>query len=698
MQRHGAVVWGAATGLAAITLIYATGWYDDVRQRSFDALTNYVTLIPEAAQPIVVDIDSATLTKQETHQLKREFLQRIISRIAEDEPQLVVVDVLMEGEDTGSASYLARSLAKLVKNDAVTGLANELPSDEAQLVKSARRIPLVLGLALAPEPQAQPFPVAPIVARGRIDASKWWTAPGVHGPLLALSEAAAGLGILALPGDADGAVRRLPLFAVGASRAIPGLALEAVRIQQGASTYLISADDHTIAVGNRILPLMADGMLRLVESPPNRWLKRTIPAHAILQSAPTGQLKGQTVLVGSSAPELGGLRTAAGGELAPSVQLHADAVAQINAGIYPTRSEAVLTYEAISAMVVAATATALALLLPPVAGASLVAVAGCLWVGASLAIFRASGVLIDPLAGPLVSISAFTATALAVAAHTRLRAASLQRRFEQHLAPAVVKRILDDPDSLKLGGERREVTSLFTDLEGFTSMTERAEPEALVALLDKYFENVSSIVIAHGGMIDKFVGDAVHALFNAPLDMPDHTLAAFNCALEIDAFSRSFQSDKLAQTLGLGRTRIGLERGLAIVGDVGGKAKLDYTAHGTVINTAARLEAANKQLGSSICVGPEAAICLEQKLRPLGLIELRGRALPQMTYTYWPDEYTADDQASYIAAFALKGGTAADEFAKLAEKFPSDTVVRHLADAARLSASNPAERHLLPLE
>jgi adenylate cyclase len=243
---------------------------------------------------------------------------------------------------------------------------------------------------------------------------------------------------------------------------------------------------------------------------------------------------------------------------------------------------------------------------------------------------------VAPLVSLIIETAAFVVATLISFAATGHREALVRSRLEQHLAPAVVRRILERPDLTKLRGERREVTALFTDVEGFTAMAHHTDPAILVNILDNYFEGMVTIIIAHGGMIDKIVGDAVHALFNAPNDLKDHPQKAIECAIALRSWSEVFRHRSEVATIGFGRTRIGLETGPAIVGDVGIRAKLDYTAHGDAVNVAARLEAANKELGSSICIGPVAASrCDQSLLRPLGRIIVRGRDDTMTVFEPW---------------------------------------------------------------
>jgi len=231
-----------------------------------------------------------------------------------------------------------------------------------------------------------------------------------------------------------------------------------------------------------------------------------------------------------------------------------------------------------------------------------------------------TGWLIDPGFAPLAMILA-SLGALSVQAALATRAErALRLRMGQLLPQAVVARLADAPDLLRLTGERREVTALFTDLEGFSSLARSLPPEGLIALLDRYFTVINAEILRHGGMIDKIVGDAVHALFNAPLDQPGHVEAALDAAAAISAATEALR----AGFPGLGRTRIGIETGPAILGDVGSGGRIDYTAHGDCVNLAARLQEAGKVLGPAIIIGPAAAAQARRALTPLGEHALRS--------------------------------------------------------------------------
>ena len=226
--------------------------------------------------------------------------------------------------------------------------------------------------------------------------------------------------------------------------------------------------------------------------------------------------------------------------------------------------------------------------------------------------------------------------------------------LSRYFSPNLAERLASDPDAVDLGGQRREITSLFTDIADFTSMVETLDLEIIAPLLNDYLGGMTDIVFAHGGTVVKIIGDAMHVLFGAPADQPDHAARAVACALELDAYAQIFRARWRERGVALGVTRLGIEAGPAIVGNFGSGKFFDYTAYGDTVNTAARLEAANKQLGTRICVGESVVRRVAGfKGRPIGDLLLRGRKEPLRAFEPLPIEvYDGAVTRAYLDAFA----------------------------------------------
>jgi adenylate cyclase len=251
--------------------------------------------------------------------------------------------------------------------------------------------------------------------------------------------------------------------------------------------------------------------------------------------------------------------------------------------------------------------------------------------------------------------------------------ASLSRYFSPNLA----QRLASDADAVDLRGQRREIATLFSDVAGFTSLVESLEPDVLGPLLNGYLVGMTDVVFAHDGTVAKIVGDAMHVLFGAPGEQPDHAARAVACGLALDEFAQDFRERWRQKATALGVTRIGVHAGPAIVGNFGGGRFFDYTAYGDTINVAARLETANKQLGTRICVSAALAGKVEDfRGRPVGDLVLRGksealRAFEPLTRAQYDDLATT----SYLDAFAAleaNGPGALAAFAAHVGKHPDD--------------------------
>lgn len=256
----------------------------------------------------------------------------------------------------------------------------------------------------------------------------------------------------------------------------------------------------------------------------------------------------------------------------------------------------------------------------------------------------------------------------------------ITRAFSSYVSPNLVRYLIDHPERLTLGGERRTCSFVMTDLTDFTPFVEKTDPEIVVATLNGYLKGMTEIIFSHGGTIDRIVGDAVAVMFSAPVVQPDHAARAVACALALDAFAEDFAKARRAAGLAFGATRIGVHSGPVIVGNVGSAARLDYRALGDTINTAARLESANRHVGTRVLVsGATVAGCAEVAVRPVGALLLKGKT--KSVEAFEPLAASASDPAAaerYRAAHARLASGAPDvldSFEALATANPDDPLV-----------------------
>ncbi len=310
---------------------------------------------------------------------------------------------------------------------------------------------------------------------------------------------------------------------------------------------------------------------------------------------------------------------------------------------------------------------------------ALSAAAGAIWAG-GFVMFQYSGQLMS-LAAPTLGL----ALAAALTYAWRWREEQVQRRFlhdafSKFVAPTIVDHLVEDPERLRLGGERRNMTFLFTDIADYTTLTENTEPTLLVKMMNEYFEGTCDIVFEHGGTIEKIVGDALHVMFNAPLEQPDHSERAVACALALDVYCQAFVSRQRSQTIAFGVTRIGVNTGITIVGNFGGEKRFDYSATGDAINAAARLESVNKQLGTRLCVsGTTVERCRNAKFRPVGELVLKGKSASVAAFEPVPNgDKSHSNIDEYMAAYQLLSAEdpeAENAFRRLVERHPEDALI-----------------------
>ncbi|MBR0925974.1 response regulator [Bradyrhizobium diazoefficiens] len=234
--------------------------------------------------------------------------------------------------------------------------------------------------------------------------------------------------------------------------------------------------------------------------------------------------------------------------------------------------------------------------------------------------------------------------------------------LSRHFSPELARRLAASGEGEGIEVQWRDVATIFTDITGFTSLVETAPPETLGKLLNEYVGGMTEVIFAHEGTVAKIIGDAIQVLFNAPGDQPDYATRAVACAHELDAWAQDFRARQSAMGVAFGATRIGIHAGPALVGNFGGNRFFDYTAYGDTINIAARLEAANKHLGTRLCVSAGVAEATGNfQGRPVGELMLRGRSEPLRAFEPLPPgKFEAPETALYSEAFAkMEAGDAA---------------------------------------
>ncbi|MGH8021698.1 MAG: CHASE2 domain-containing protein [Opitutaceae bacterium] len=328
------------------------------------------------------------------------------------------------------------------------------------------------------------------------------------------------------------------------------------------------------------------------------------------------------------------------------------------------------------------------------AGGTILAIAG------SAAAFP-GGIWFAPALPVAGVVAAFTAAAVESFRIERARKREIQGWFGAYVSPAIVRQLVENPGTLRLGGDRRDVSLFFSDLVGFTSLSEQLPPDQLVAIVNSCLEEQSESIFEQGGYIDKYIGDAVMGVFGSPEELNNHALAACRAALDsqrrLAALNEGFERDHGVR-LGM---RIGINSGEAIVGNVGSERKKNFTALGDTVNLAARLEGANKEFGTAILIGPLTAARASHAIlcRPIARLRVKGKTQAVDVHEPLAEIDAADEPTRRFAAACKEGFEAwcVRDFARAARAYgeavdlrPGDfPATRYCADARRLAASPP---------
>lgn len=665
-----------------------------LRNAVFDQYQRWHPRPYQAAPVRIIDIDEESLQRLGQWPWPRTRMARLIEKLRDAGADVVALDIMFAEPDRTSPERITGDW-ELPRD--IRRRLESMPGHDEILAETLAEGRVVLGFAAEQGPEKSRLPERPFrfVFSGESPLPYLYSFSGAVTSIPLLEKAAAGNGAMNFIPDSDGVVRRVPLAINIQEQAIASLAAESLRVAERASNYLVKtlpekgAGIQEIRIGSITVPTTPRGEIWVHYTKPVP--DRLIPAWKVLAGeAPREKLDGHILLVGASAQGLMDIRFNPMGTVMPGVEAHAQALEQILTQTYIARPSWASAIEFLVILIGGLALGMIALATPALvsAGITLAVLLAAGW-GAWIA-FVQHHVLLDPVTPGLALLATFILCSIIHHRTSERRHRWVREAFSRYISPNRVDYLVRNPDQLELGGRRQECSFVFTDLAGFTGLMEKMDPADAVSVLNVYLDAMVTIAFRRGGTLDRIVGDSVAIMFSAPVVQPDHRARALSCALEMHAFAFRYAADCLAKGIELGQTRIGVHSGEVIVGNFGGKTLFDYRALGDAVNTASRLEGANKYLGTLICVSKETLSgCPDAVVRPAATLVLKGKTQPINVYE--PVEAPEANgrpkrDTEYEKAFELlkrRDPLALDAFERLAAERPADTLVRLHRDRLR---------------
>lgn len=478
-----------------------------------------------------------------------------------------------------------------------------------------------------------------------------------------LEKGAAGNGNVSFSPDRDSIIRTAPMLARIDDRILPSLSMEALRVAQGASSFTVKSSNASgefgsvgseltevtsIKVGNFTVPADGRGHLQLylTESRPERY----IPAWQVLQNFGEWEdrIAGHVVFIGTSAEGLKDIKSTALNAAEPGVAIHAQAAEQIINEQYLLRPYWATMIELWTLI---AAGLILSFALPRISatkGAIFTIMMGLLFWNSAKWAFVNKQFIVDPVYPLITILSVYLIASLSSFYLTESERSRIRNAFSMYLSPDLVRKVSEDPGLLKLGGEDREMTILFVDVRSFSRISENMSPSEITTFLNLFLTPMTDILQDHKATIDKYMGDAIVAFWNAPLDDPDHQANAARAVLAMqntleDLNEKYMNQDEVKWPENV-RMGIGLNTGVCTVGNLGSEQRFSYSIIGDAANVASRIEGLTKQYGVTIMAGSAAAKDMTQfALIEADLIKVVGRDTPERIFIIAGDETLAAD-------------------------------------------------------
>ncbi|HEY3795131.1 MAG TPA: adenylate/guanylate cyclase domain-containing protein [Bradyrhizobium sp.] len=647
------VCLGLLIGLAALRVADPAP-IEELRVRTFDTFQVIAPRIKTAKPVTIVDIDERSLAKLGQWPWPRTRLADLITNLTSLGAAVIAFDIVFAEPDRlnpGAAAETMRYLDEMTRNK-----LRELPSNDQIFADAIRRSRVVLGetaLASVMSEFDSTLPVTGFAMGGEDPTPFLYEFPGLLRNIRVLETAAAGRGLITIKTERDGIIRRVPMLLRAQGAVMPSLSFEVLRVATATPTIIIRSEKagiSSVAIRGLKIPTDRNGQLwvHFARHDPSIFVSATDVLDGTVNRE---KIANKLVLIGTSAVGLYDIKTTPVDPAVPGVEVHAQVLESALTNALLSQPDYAVGVELFTAIVLGLLVIAFAPMFGPVTLVVVGALFGTFLVGMSWYFYTHHRLLID-FTYPLLSTTAIYLT-LIFSSFVREQAQRRQIRsaFGQYLSPALVEQLAQSPEKLVLGGEEREMTIMFSDVRGFTTISEsyKHDPQGLTTLMNRFLTPLTNAILARKGTIDKYMGDAIMAFWNAPLDDAEHQINACEAAVDmlerIDGLNK--EREREAQEGGHGyiplNVGVGLNTGTCVVGNMGSDLRFDYSVLGDSVNLASRLEGQSKEYGFPIIVGSRTALAVKDRFAILELdfIMVKGKKEPEVIYAIAGREDTA---------------------------------------------------------
>jgi adenylate cyclase len=627
---------------------------EEIRVRTFDTFQRFDPRKKTVRPVTIVDIDDKSMEKLGQWPWPRTRIADLITELTRLGAVVIAFDAVFSEPDRLNPNIAADTFRNL--DEATREKLRLLPSNDQIFADAIKASRVVLGESGLPEEIAaldKTLPVTGLAMLGEEPQRFMFDFPGLLRNVPVLEHAAAGRGLFTIRPERDGIVRRVPMIMQAQGLTMPSLTFEMLRVATGSGTILIKAEKAGIkSVGIKGLQIPTDHNGQFWVHYARNDASIYVPAINVLEkNVAPDMIAGKLVLIGTSAVGLNDIKTTPVSRAMPGVEIHAQVLESALTGAVISQPIYGIAIEFTTALLFGLLVIAFAPAFGPVTLVALGAVFATALIGTSWYFYTQYKLLID-FTYPLLSTTAIYLT-LIFSSFVREQAQRKQIRgaFAQYMSPVLVEQLAQSPEKLVLGGEEREMTIMFSDVRGFTTISEsyKHDPQGLTALMNRFLTPLTNAILARNGYIDKYMGDAIMAFWNAPLDDPQHEINA--CEAAIDMLERIDELNKVrereAQEGGHAHIPInvgvGLNTGIGVVGNMGSDLKFNYSVLGDSVNLASRLEGQSKEYGFPIIIGSRTAMAIKDRFAILELdfIMVKGKTEPEVIYAIAGREDTA---------------------------------------------------------